>query len=180
MDTSTENVTLTVGVINDVLKNYQDKKQEYKELFDLANGYDLTNPTLKVPIQVYHQMCDWIEHKLGKFNLIRIGRNIGESTYETMLANKMITGKRTPVDVMNALVLTALTGVQDPKKRGWEILNYTDKSILMRKTQTFNSSLQIGLLDGLIRKSGVFGVQVILKKEVKLGAEFDEYLITWL
>jgi len=50
----------------------------------------------------------------------------------------------------------------------------------MRKTQTFNTTLQIGLLDGLIRKSGVFGVQVILQKEVKLGAEFDEYMISWM
>jgi len=61
-----------------------------------------------------------------------------------------------------------------------KIVSHTDKSILMRKTQTFNTTLQIGLLDGLIRKSGVFGVQVILQKEVKLGAEFDEYMISWM
>jgi len=48
MDNSTENVTLSAGVINDVLKNYQDKRQEYKELFDIANGYDYTSPTAKM------------------------------------------------------------------------------------------------------------------------------------
>lgn len=125
-------------------------------------------------------MCDWIEQKLGKFNLIRIGRNIGESTYDMMIANKLIGGKSTPLDIMKALIITSRLGVQDPKKRGWEIVESTEKSILMRKTQTFNTTLQIGLLDGLIRKSGVFGVQVNLKKEVKLGAEFDEYLISWM
>jgi hypothetical protein len=81
---------------------------------------------------------------------------------------------------MKALIITSNIGVQDPKKRGWEIVNSTDKSLLMRKTQTFNTTLQIGLLDGLIRKSGVFGVQVSLSKEVKKGADFDEYLITWM
>lgn len=180
MDNSTENVTLSAGVINDVLKNYQDKRIEYKELFDIANGYDYTNQSAKIPITVYLKMCDWIENKLGKFNLMRIGRNIGESTYEMMITNKMITGKPAPVDVMKALIITSNIGVQDPKKRGWEILNSSDKSLLMRKTQTFNTTLQIGLLDGLVRKSGVFGVQVSLSKEVKKGADYDEYLITWM
>ena len=180
MDKSTENVTLYAGVIDDVLKNYLDKKQEYKELFDLASGYDISKPSNKIPIQVYIEMCSWIEKKLGKFNLIRIGRNIGESTYDTMLKSKMIVGKCAPIDVMKALIITAQLGVQDPKKRGWEIVSSTEKSIIMRKTQNFNSVLQIGLLDGLIRKSGVLGVMVTLQKEVNLGADFDEYLITWL
>lgn len=180
MDKSTENVTLFAGVIEDVLKNYKDKQVEYKELFDIANGYDFSKPSNKIPIDVYINMCDWIENKLGKFNLIRIGRNIGESTYDTMISNKMIVGKCSPLDVMKALIITAQKGVQDPKKRGWEILSYTEKSIVMRKTQNFNSVLQIGLLDGLVRKSGVLGVVVTLQHEVSKGAEFDDYLITWL
>jgi hypothetical protein len=180
MDKSTENVTIYADVIDDVLKNYQDKKMEYKELYEIANGYDFTKPTNKIPIDVYIQMCSWIERKLGKFNLIRIGRNIGESTYEMMLSKKMIVGKCTPLDVMKALIITAQLGVQDSKKRGWEIIKYSEKSIVMRKTQNFNSVLQIGLLDGLIRKSGALGVTVEFQQEVIKGAEFDDYLITWL
>lgn len=180
MDQSTEGVTIFAGAIEDVLKIYVDKKQDYKELFDLAKGYDISKPTNKIPIVVYTQMCDWIESKLGKFNLIRIGRNIGESTYDMMLSNKMIEGKVSPMDVMKALILTAQKGVQDPKKRGWEIVSHTDKSILMRKTQNFNAVLQVGLLDALVRKSGVSGVRVDLNKEVRYGAEFDEYLVSWL
>lgn len=180
MDKSTENVTVIAGVINDILKNYQDKRQDYMELFNLANGYDFTKPTNKIPLQVYIDMCDWIENKLGKFNLIRIGRNIGESTYEMMLTKKLIVGKPTPLDTMNALIITAQQGVQDPKKRGWEIVSHTDKSILMRKTQNFNAVLQIGLLDALIRKTGVSGVRVDLNSKVRIGAEYDQYLISWL
>jgi len=180
MDKSTENVTIFAGVIDDVLKFYLDKQQEYKELFDLAKGYDFSKSTNKIPIDVYIKMCDWIEYKLGKFNLIRIGRAIGESTYETMLSQKMIVGKCAPLDVMKALILTSHFGVQDPKKRGWEIVSHTEKSIVMRKTQNFNSVLQIGLLDGLIRKSNAHGVKVEFKHEVIKGDEFDDYLITWL
>jgi len=180
MDTSTENVTLYAWAITDILKNYQDKKQDYFELFEMSKGLDLSKPNNKVPIQVYIDMCDWIERKLGKFNLIKIGRNIGESTYAMMLENKMIVSDCTPIDLMKALILTAQKGVQDPKKRGWEIVNSTDKSITMRKTQIFNTQIQLGLLDALVRKSKVFGVQVTLAKEQERGAEFDEYLITWL
>jgi len=179
MDKSTDNVTIVAGVITDVLKNYQDKKQEYKALFDIANGCDFSKPTNRVPIQIYFQMCDWIEQNLGKFNLMRIGRNVGESTYDTMISNKMVSGKCSPVDVMKALVITSQIGVQDPKKRGWEIISYTEKSVLMRKTQNFNCVLQIGLLEGLVRKSGVMGVKVELVNEVNKGAEYDEYMITW-
>jgi len=180
MDKSIDNVTIYADVIEDMLKNYQDKKQEYKELFDIASGYDFSKSLNKIPLQVYVNMCDWIEHKLGKFNLIRIGRNIGESTYETMIDKKMIVGKCPPLDVMKALIITAQLGVQDPKKRGWEIVSSTEKSIVMRKTQNFNKVMQLGLLDGLVRKSGVVGVNVSLDKEVSKGSDYDEYLITWL
>lgn len=64
MDKTTENVTLYAGVIEDVLKNYKDKQVEYKELFDIANGYDFSKPNNKIPIDVYLKMCNWIEQKL--------------------------------------------------------------------------------------------------------------------
>jgi len=180
MDQSTENVTLFAAFVNDILENYQDKKDEYKELFDLAKGYDLSNPVNKVPMKVYNDMCTWLENKLGKFNLVRVGRNVGETAYENMKATKVIPEKATPQDIMQGLVLVASTAIQDPKKRGWEIVASTPKSITMRRTQTFNSKLQLGLLDGLIRKSGVGGVKVEYIKEVEKGEPFDEYLISWL
>ncbi|MGE0079008.1 MAG: hypothetical protein AB7S48_14205 [Bacteroidales bacterium] len=180
MNDSVENVTLYAWAITDILKSYQDKKQDYRELFEMSKDLDLSNPTNKVPIKVYVDMCNWIDHKLGRFNLIKIGRNIGESTYKMMIENNMIGGDSSPLDIMKALILTAQKGVQDPKKRGWEIVSYTDKSILMRKTQIFNTQIQLGLLDALVRKSKVYGVQVNLSKEEAMGAEFDEYHITWL
>ena len=64
MDSSVENVTLYAWAIIDILKNYQDKKNDYWELFEMAKGLDLSKPNNKVPIQVYIDMCDWIDHKL--------------------------------------------------------------------------------------------------------------------
>jgi hypothetical protein len=180
MDNSTENVTLLAAFVSDVLKNYQDKKNEYMELFSYADGYDLSNPMNHVPIAVYNDMCYWLESKLGKFNLIKVGRTIGETVYITMLTNKMFADRPSPHEIIRALVVVASNAIHDPKKRGWVILEEADKSILMRKTQTFNTKLQLGLLDGLIRKSGAAGVNVDLVKDVENGAEFDEFLITWV
>jgi hypothetical protein len=49
----------------------------------------------------------------------------------------------------------------------------------MRRTQTFNSSLQFGLLETLISKTGVLFPSVDLQKSVEKGDEYDEYLISW-
>jgi len=180
MDNSTEGVTLLAAFVNDVLKNYEDKRQDYQGLFDLTKGHDLSKPTILVPMKLYNDACGWIETNLGKFNLIRIGRNVGETAYEVMLTNRMIDDKSTPLDVIKALVLVAQTAIQDPKQRGWKIMGHTSKSISLRRTQTFNSKLQLGLLDGLVRKSGATGVRVEFTKEIELGSEFDEYIIHWI
>lgn len=181
MDTSVENVTLNAWAVTDILDTYRNKRQDYGELFEMANGLDLSMPNNKVPLRVYVEMCNWVENKLGKFNLIKIGRSIGESTYGVMLNNKMVSETNsTPLDIMKALIITAQKGVQDPKKRGWEIVESAEKSIVMRKTQIFNTHIQLGLLDALVRKGKVFGVKVDLLKEQSNGAEFDEYIITWL
>jgi len=175
-----EEIFIDAWAINDIISCYQDKKADYPDLFQIVSGYDLSKPTNKIPFKVYVELCSWIEKKLGQFNLIKIGRRIGESTYSLMLETNMVNNESKPLDVMKALVLLAQIGVKDPKRRGWEIVSHTDKSIQMRKTQLFNTHIQVGLLDTLVRKCKVYGVQVNLVKEESKGAEFDEYLITWL
>ncbi len=85
-----------------------------------------------------------------------------------------------PVEMMTALQKVATTIVKDPKKRGWEILSSGAKEVILRRTQTFNGTLQLGLMDALIRKTKVISPSVFLIKEVAKGAEYDEYKITWL
>ena len=178
MDSSTENVTILAGTITDVLKRYQSKKL-HKELFEISENYDLSDPFNQVPIQVYNDMCKWIETKMGKFNLIKIGGEVGESAYSMLVADHLIRGNEKPLELVKALILSASKGVQDPKKRGWEILSHEEKSIIMRKTQTFNGVIQLGLLRSLIEKSGAERVRVTFHHEVSKGDDFDEYLITW-
>jgi hypothetical protein len=180
MDQSTEGVTLFAVFINDVLKNYADKREDYPELFAIVAPYDLSDPFGKVPIKVYNDLCQWIEDNLGKFNLIRIGRNIGETVFTTLVVNKIIQENATPLEIMQALQKVAGEMIQDPKKRGWEILDSTPKSITMRRTQSFNSKLQLGLLDGLIRKTKISGVNVDYVKSLEKGDAYDEYLIKWV
>lgn len=180
MNHSTEGVTLYALFINDILNLYQDKKEEFAPLFKMAEGYDLSDPFGKVPIQVYNDMCNWLEHELGQFNLIRVGRQIGESVYSSMKANNVINDKSTPLDYMKALVYAASTMVQDPQGRGWEIVSHDKSSIVMRRTQTFNSKLQLGLLSGLVYKcKNVFGVTVDYQEKEADGAEYDTYIIRW-
>lgn len=178
MNLSIEGVTLNAAFINDVL-NYYDK-DEYKDLYAIADGYDLSSPDNRIPMKVYNDLCNWIEKALGKFNLIRVGRQIGETVYQVFLQYNMINENATPSDIMKALKIAASTMIQDPEGRGWEITTDEPKRIVMRRTQTFNNQMQLGLLDGLARKSQESGIKVDFSKEIQLGDEFDEYEITWL
>lgn len=180
MNHSTENVTLFAAFINDVLRQFEGKQDDYHELFDLAKGLDLSDPFAKVPMQVYNDMCQWVEDNLGKFTLIRIGRNIGETIHGAFIQNKMISQDATPLQIMEALVIAAASMIQDPEGRGWVIAESGPHEIIMRRTQTFNSKLQLGLLDGLVRLSHVSGVKVEYVQEIENGAEFDEYRVSWI
>jgi len=54
------------------------------------------------------------------------------------------------------------------------------ETIQMKRTQTFNSKLQFGLLKGLVSKcASVKNVKVSYLSEVAEGNEFDQYLAQW-
>lgn len=180
MNHSTENVTLAAAFVSDILELYKDNPDDYRHLQGMAAGLDLTNPMNQVPMQVYNNMCNWIETQIGEANTRKVGRKIGNTAFRAMVNFKMISEKPTPIDAMKALALVASTMIQDPEKRGWEILEQAPKHIIMRRTQTFNSTLQFGLLDEIIRKTGVTLPKVEYVKSVKNGDEFDDYKISWL
>lgn len=181
MDHTTDGVTLFAVFISDVLRNYEDRKDDYSELFQIVEGVDLSDPFAKVPMSVYNELCQWIEDNLGKFNLIQVGRNVGETAYEAMVQNNLIPKEgATPLQVLEGIQLAAANMIQDPKKRGWEILEQGDHMVKMRRTQTFNSKLQLGLLGGLVRKTGATSVNVDYENSIEDGAEYDDYIITWM
>ena len=179
MDSTTDNVTLFALFINDVIQQFEDRKEEYQSLFDLTNDHDLTDPYNKVPICVYNQVCAWVGKHLGRYSLIRAGRQVGESIYSTLQKDGRINGRTTPFDMARALQKAALDMVQDPKGRGWDILDNSAYRLTMRRTQSFNSQLQLGLLEGIIRKAGVYQVKVSYLEQVAKGDPFDVYEVTW-
>ena len=179
MDHSTENVTLCAVFVSDVLNPYQDRKNDYTDLFKISQTYDLSEPFNQVPMDVYNDTCNWIESNLGKASTKRLGREIGKTVFHNLQEHKMIGAKPHPHEIMLALANVAKQMIQDPKGRGWEIIEKTDTSILMRRTQTFNSTLQFGLLESLMFKSIVFSPEITLAKSVEEDDAYDEYLITW-
>lgn len=179
MDNSTESVTVWAVFLTDILKNYENKREDYEELFEIVEGYDLSVPNTPVPMEVYNQLCNWVEENLGKFNLIQLGRNVGETSFQFMLANNMVRQDATPSEIIATSLQIVSTAIQDPKGRGMEILETTDNTMKLRRTQTFNGKLQLGVLDGLVRKAQVSSVRVAFQEEIDKGADFDEYKVTW-
>lgn len=179
MDYSTEDVTLLVVFVNDILREVEKLSVDDKELREMVKGYPLNSPYSHLPIEVYNNMCAWVETRLGDDVLQNIAQNIGETVFEGLTANMIIDEDSSPLQIMEGLEIAADSMVSDPKHRGWEILENGPNSIRMRRTQTFNSRLQLGLIKGLIEKSGAKNVYVSYAKEIAQGADFDEYLITW-
>lgn len=179
MNNSTENVTLYTAFVNDILKNYEEDRVLYGELFNIVDSYDLSNPTEPISIDVYNQVCSWVENKLGKVNLTRTGRNVGGTVYQMMFDNGLINEMSTPLQLMQAVADISKTVVQDPLNRGFDVIDSTETSVTMRRTQVFNRNLQFGVLEGVLRKAKVFGVRISYIKEVTNGDEFDDYRITW-
>jgi hypothetical protein len=180
MNNSTEGVTLLTVFINDVIEEVSKLNIDTTPILAYAEGYDISDLYSHVPIHIYNDMCAWVEKNLGEETLRQIGRNIGETVYEGLLSNQIIQEDTTPSALMEGLAIIASAMINDPHDRGWEIIKSDSNNLEMRRTQTFNSKLQIGLLTGLMEKCPkVSTVEVKYTKEVAKGDEFDEYLVHW-
>lgn len=167
--------------IQDILKLYKEEDPEsYSDLESFAKGYDISEPFSKVPMEVYNNMCAYVEDNLGAANLKKIGETIGETVYEALISQNLVRADPNPKEILEGLIFAAANMIQDPEKRGWEMLEAENSYIIMRRTQTFNSTLQFGLLKGLVKKTGKTSIEVILVKSVQRGDEFDEYKVTWI
>jgi hypothetical protein len=181
MNNSTKGVTLFAGFISDLLATYQGQESARytKPLFDMAKDVDLSDPTARVPMQLYNDMCDWIGNNMGTANLRKAGEFVGNRAYDAMRQNGVITDDASPQDILKALKIAADTMIQDPLKRGWEILELGEERAVLRRTQTFHPVLQEGLLKSLVQRSRVAIVTVSYLSRVSNGDEFDDYEIRW-
>lgn len=180
MDNSTDGVSLLAVFINDVLAEIKKMNVNLKDAQDILAGHNISNPYVYVPIKIYNDLCAWVENNLGEQAIIEVGKNIGETVYSALIENGIISADAKPIEIMEGLVIAAASMIKDDKERGWEIVKENNNSIQMRRTQTFNSKLQVGLLRGLISKCKlVKNVNVAYVREVKKGDEYDEYLVQW-
>jgi len=180
MNESTKDVTLYSGFIFDLLVNYESSRTTFSAaLFEMAEGLDPAHPTTKVPIALYNTMCSWIEENFGASNLRLAGSEIGRRVYDMIQSDPSMETEPDPLGMMNQLVSVASEVIQDPEKRGWEILESNAGQIVMRRTQTFNCVLQEGLLQSLVQHCRVKLVAVRHLRCRREGADFCDYAISW-
>lgn len=182
MDNSTEGVTLLAGYVSDVLETVKELGHPVEGLEAIVAGFPLDNPYKQIPMEIYNNACNWVEKELGEENVIEVGKKIGARAYDILIDNHIVTSDANVIEIMEGIEIAASTTIQDPQERGWELLTQTEISIVMRRTQTFNSKLQLGLLEGLTKRCPtveVDSVKVNYLQEVANGAEFDEYEVTW-
>ncbi len=137
-------------------------------------------PTELAPMSLYNEICDWVEEHLGSASLERAGENIGDRAYAQMRSLGTISESSTPGDILLQLKHAADTMIQDPKKRGWEILKNEPNRARLRRTQTFHCILQEGLLRSLVQRAPVRSVTVSHIRCTRRGDEFCEYEVRWI
>ncbi len=180
MDHSTDGVTLYAGFILDILGEYESMRPLSDPAFALARDVLGKRPDEPVPMQTYNDICDWIEQTMGPASIRAAGRAIGARVHTQMLASGGIAEGATPVAVLKALQRAAEIMIQDPKGRGWELLEVEERRAVMRRTQTFNCVLQEGLLPALVERTPVVSVRVDHVACVRNGDDYCDYAIQWL
>ncbi|HVJ89094.1 MAG TPA: hypothetical protein VM580_04765 [Labilithrix sp.] len=176
MDPSTQGVTLMSEFVLDILAEYEHVRDVCAPAFEMARS---VKPGGWVRIDLYNDVCSWIEENVGSVSMRQTGIAIGARAYEAILKSGTITAP-TPLAMMEALRWAATVTVRDPRGRGWEIIESTDKSVTMRRTQTFNCTVQEGVLVSFIEKTGVEGIDVDHYTCTRRGDEFCQYRLTWV
>lgn len=180
MDDSTDGVTLYAGFVLTVVDGFRDMQRHCGPLFELVRDLDPTLPRKPVPIAVYNEVCAWIEQNLGVASLRAAGAAIGRASYLRLRREGAIAPEAQPADALGALARAVRTTVQDPKKRGWELVEVIDGCVLMRRTQTFNCVMQEGVLLAFVEGTGVTMPRVDHLRCTRRGDEFCEYEVRWL
>lgn len=179
MNTSTQGVELLSGFVFDVLSEYQNVRKVCAPAFEIAAGLDANRSDQWCSIDIYNELCTWIEVNVGSSSIRRAGSAIGARVYDNMVAKKMGSSSD-PLAMMNALKLLATQVIRDPSGRGWEVDQKDSKTIEMRRTQTFNCVLQEGLLLALVEKTGVLMPSVSHIRCTRRGDDFCDYQVRWL
>jgi hypothetical protein len=179
MNNGTEGVTLLAGFVFDVLQEYRSMKKTCQPAFDMAKGLDPNRQDEWCTMNVYNDVCTWIERHVGESSIRKAGVAIGNRVAENIVKLNKMTSP-TPLAMMESLKWAAANMVRDPAGRGWEILAHTPRTITMRRTQTFNCIMQEGLLLSLVERTKVEAPDVEQMTCTRRGDEFCDYRLSWL
>ncbi len=179
VDESSEGVTLLSGFLFDVLAEFDAMRGVCAPAFKMVEHLDPNDGDAWVPMQLYNDLCSWLEENIGVATVRRAGEAIGHRAFTAMVeAGKL--ENPTPSAMMEALSWAAATMIRDPKERGWKVVASEESRIRMRRTQSFNCMLQEGLLLSLVERCGVVMPSVTHRKCTRRGDDFCEYDLTWL
>lgn len=179
MNTSTEGVTLMSAFVSGIIETLKHLGEDTTELEKIVTDINLENPFDFIPIEYYNDVCNWVEENLGKEKTIQAGVFVGKTAFDSLVENGVIEESSSPFEILRGIDVAAASMIDDPEGRGIEIIEEGDNYAIMKRTQTFNSTLQVGVLEGILSKSILNNVQVEYLEQVILGAEFDIYKITW-
>ncbi|MBI2391396.1 MAG: hypothetical protein HYV09_17530 [Deltaproteobacteria bacterium] len=179
MDESTAGVTLNASLVLTVIEPFRGMERLCAPLFEMVRDIDPASRP-HAPIALYNDVCAWIEDNLGAAHLRAAGASIGRSAFMRLRREGAIAPDAGPTEALAALARAVLVTIQDPKKRGWELLDSTEGRVILRRTQTFNCVMQEGALLEFVRGTAVTMPRVDQLHCTRRGESFCEYEIKWL
>ncbi|HEU4536813.1 MAG TPA: hypothetical protein VFS00_21975 [Polyangiaceae bacterium] len=179
MDHSTRDVTILSGFLFDVASQYQGR-QVFHEIDDLLRGFDPRRPEVWAPISTYNRVCEWVEQRVGSTSVQRAGEVIGGRLYEHIEREGLLSERPAPGALLRELQRLAGVLIRDPHGRGWQIIEEQPYEAVARRTQTFNCTLQEGVLRALLERAGVNSVLVEHVRCTRRGDPYCDYRLSWL
>lgn len=180
MDESTDGVTLHSVFILKVVEPFRGMERLCAPLFEMVAPVEAADPRAPAPIQLYNDVCAWIEQHLGVASLRAAGQSIGKNAFERMRRERELAPEATPEEALTALARAVLSTIHDPKQRGWDVLEAVEGRIRLRRTQTFNCVMQEGVILAMVEATGVTLPRVEHRRCTRKGEEFCEYEVRWL
>lgn len=180
MDESTDGVTLHAAFIWKVVEPFRDMERLCAPLFEMVEHLRTVEPTSPAPMSLYNDACAWIERNLGAASVRAAGQAIGRNAFTRMRREGAITWDMGPAEAIAALARAVRVTIQDPKKRGWELVDQGEGRVIVRRTQTFNCVMQEGVLLALVEGTRCVMPRVEHVRCTRTGDPFCEYEVRWL
>ncbi len=155
--------------VRDVLLN------PYVVLGEDTEKFLQVDPNAWYPGQYYIKITDIIEQKLGKINLVRLGRNIVQKRREAIKA----AGYKTPLEYFKNIYNRYLQDNRGPGIGKLDVLMAMEGHVIIKNTTPYNCFMTEGIYEEIVNALGGSFVKVKQIKCKKEGYNHCEFDITW-